>query len=217
MKMKGIKAALTRKFGPLPAWAWLAIAGGAYYLWRRRQGATTGGSGSTQGDPGSAGVGDTPAGTPGGSGDSGGGGGSQDQPPVPAGGFGGGGGDHLQPNGTGSSPASNPDASAAAKAKRAADLKVAQARVSASNPDFAAAERAKTAAGKAAGVPVAFGGVKDTRTLKNGATLTTFNSGRQVEQVKGKSAYVTNASAKPKRKLPTPKRKAKAKPHKGRS
>lgn len=33
-----IRAALTRKFGPLPAWAWLTIFAGAVYLWRRRSG-----------------------------------------------------------------------------------------------------------------------------------------------------------------------------------
>ena len=36
MKLKG---ALTRKFGPLPAWAWLALLGGAVYLYRRYSGA----------------------------------------------------------------------------------------------------------------------------------------------------------------------------------
>ena len=38
--------------------------------------------------------------------------------------------------------------------------------------------------------PVAFGGVTGTKTLANGATLTTYASGRQVEQAPGKSAYV---------------------------
>lgn len=38
-----------------------------------------------------------------------------------------------------------------------------------------------------------FGGVVSTRKLKNGATLTTYASGRQVEQLPGKSAYVVKA------------------------
>lgn len=72
-----IKQALTRKLGPLPAWAWLAIAGVAIFLVRRG----SGGGSSTQGaatqnyDAGySAGYGD--ASSLGGSGSSNGGGGS---------------------------------------------------------------------------------------------------------------------------------------------
>jgi hypothetical protein len=44
----------------------------------------------------------------------------------------------------------------------------------------------------AAGGPV-FGGVTGVKTLSNGATLTTYASGRQVEKVQGKSAYVVKA------------------------
>ena len=33
--MNDVKRALSRKFGPLPAWAWAAIAGGALYFYRR--------------------------------------------------------------------------------------------------------------------------------------------------------------------------------------
>lgn len=69
-------------------------------------------------------------------------------------------------------------------------MKIAQTPVSAKNPNFAAAAQARTTAGKTAGVAVPFGGVTSVRTLKNGASLTTYASGRQVEQAKGKSAYV---------------------------
>lgn len=37
--MSDIKGALTRKLGPLPAWAWAAVAGVALFLYRRHQGA----------------------------------------------------------------------------------------------------------------------------------------------------------------------------------
>ncbi len=65
-----------------------------------------------------------------------------------------------------------------------------QKTIPASTRNFAEAAVAKTAAGAATGTKVAFGGVVSTKTLKNGATLTTYASGRQVEQAKGKSAYV---------------------------
>ena len=45
--MDKIKNALTRKFGPLPAWAWLALAGAAYYLYTRYSGSSSSSSGST--------------------------------------------------------------------------------------------------------------------------------------------------------------------------
>lgn len=205
-RAKGLdfKGALTRKFGPLPAWAWLGILAVVVYLWRRRAAAQAsgGGSGSVDtglgsgsgfddsglggsGSGGSAGVGDTAAGFPSG------GTGVQ---VAPVGGFGTVPFSTSDGNGTGSSPASAPQtAGLAARQQNAAALKVAQARVPASSPDFAAAEQAKTAAAKQAGVPVAFGGVQSVKTLNNGATLTTFESGRQVEQAPGKSAYVTKA------------------------
>ena len=50
---------------------------------------------------------------------------------------------------------------------------------------------AKTAAAKLlAPAPAAFGGVTGTKTLANGSTITTYASGRQVQQAPGKSAYV---------------------------
>lgn len=194
-----IPGALQKKYGPLPAWAWLAIVGVGVFLWRRHQGATTQGSGlvtatpDTGSDTSALGSGGTTPGGGGGGGDSPGTTTPLDDSTAPPWYHGGGGGGTVPAstangNGTGSSPASG--AGAASKQQQAAALKVAQHPVAASNPNFAAAAQAKTAAGKAAGVPVAFGGVTNTKTLKNGATLTTYASGRQVEQVKGKSAYV---------------------------
>ncbi len=60
----------------------------------------------------------------------------------------------------------------------------------ASAPDFATTAQAKTAAAKAAGASAPFGGVVNVKTLANGSTLTTYATGRQVQQVPGKSAYV---------------------------
>lgn len=42
-----IRAALTRKLGPLPAWAWLAIFAGAVFLWRRGHGGSTASAATT--------------------------------------------------------------------------------------------------------------------------------------------------------------------------
>lgn len=51
--MSKVKSALTRKWGPLPAWAWFLLVGGAYYLYKRYSAASSGtGTGS---------VGPTPA------------------------------------------------------------------------------------------------------------------------------------------------------------
>lgn len=63
-------------------------------------------------------------------------------------------------------------------------------RTSASSPNFAQTATSNTAKAKAAGVAAPFGGVVSTKTLKNGSTLTTYASGRQVQQVPGKTAYV---------------------------
>jgi hypothetical protein len=194
-----IVGALKQKLGPLPAWAWLGIAAVGVFLWRRHQGASaTQGAGTTLGTDTSSGGADTGAGTATGGGSGGGGDSPGTTSPVDDNGLGPtgryGGGPAAPPptttsgGGTASSPATGPGA--AAQAQAAATKKVAQTPVAATNPNFAAAERAKTAAAKQAGVPVAFGGVSSVSHLKNGATLTTFASGRKVEQVKGKSAYV---------------------------
>lgn len=48
--MTDIRAALTRKFGPLPAWAWLTIVGVAAYVWRSRGGGGASGGGTAATD-----------------------------------------------------------------------------------------------------------------------------------------------------------------------
>lgn len=63
----------------------------------------------------------------------------------------------------------------------------------ASTPDFAGSATQKTQAAKAAGQAAPFGGVVSVKKLANGSTLTTYASGRQVQQVPGKSAYVVKA------------------------
>ncbi len=90
-------------------------------------------------------------------------------------------------------PAENSTAQQESPRYSAATLRVAQTPVPASSADFAAGAQARTAAGAAAGVPVPFGGVVGVRTLANGSTLTTYASGRKVQQVPGKSAYVVHA------------------------
>lgn len=40
MNTDKVKAALTRKLGPLPAWAWAGIAAVAFYIYQRRSGST---------------------------------------------------------------------------------------------------------------------------------------------------------------------------------
>ncbi len=68
----GIKGALTRKFGPLPAWAWLAAFALAAIWWRSRHPAAA--SATVAGSPSTGAGGGAGAGSPG-SGDSGSGGG----------------------------------------------------------------------------------------------------------------------------------------------
>jgi hypothetical protein len=62
--------------------------------------------------------------------------------------------------------------------------------VAASTPNFAAKAAAQSDALRAQGAAVPFGGVVSVRKLANGATLTTYASGHQVEQAPGKTAYV---------------------------
>lgn len=63
----------------------------------------------------------------------------------------------------------------------------------ASATNYAGSAQTATAAAKAAGKASPFGGVVSTKKLANGSTLTTYASGRQVQQVPGKSAYVVKA------------------------
>jgi hypothetical protein len=60
----------------------------------------------------------------------------------------------------------------------------------ASSPNYAAAAVAKTAAAKTVAAPQPFGGVVSVSKLKNGSTVTTYASGRKVQQAPGKTAYV---------------------------
>jgi hypothetical protein len=66
-------------------------------------------------------------------------------------------------------------------------------RVPASSPAFAAQSVGKTQGAAAAQVPVAYGGVASVKRLPNGSSLTTYVSGRQVQQMPGKTAYVVKA------------------------
>lgn len=68
----GVMGALTRKFGPLPAWAWLILAGGGIYLYNKRA-ATGQATQPATNDVSSPNTGDYGYGS--GGGDSGGGGG----------------------------------------------------------------------------------------------------------------------------------------------
>jgi len=58
-----------------------------------------------------------------------------------------------------------------------------------STPNFGSAAQAQA--------NPAFGGVTNVRTLPNGATVTTYADGRQVEQARGKSAYVIHQGSTP--------------------
>lgn len=72
--MSRIKGALTRKLGPLPAWVWLTIAGGAILLYRRWSGGLGLGSLTGAGNTSQSAAGTVAVGTPvagGGSGDGG--------------------------------------------------------------------------------------------------------------------------------------------------
>jgi hypothetical protein len=190
----GIKAALTRKVGPLPVWAWAGIGGVALYLYRRRAGA--GASASTTPDtsalsaPASGGGGDSGVGggTGGGSGDSGGGSGSSTGTPA----------DVTQPGvfafptgvGVGTAPVLG---TRTAATLGAADFTKPTA---AGATNFGAEALAKSNAASAAGAAQRFGGVTSVSTLKSGAQLTTYATGREVEQVAGKSAFVVNSGGK---------------------
>jgi hypothetical protein len=65
--------------------------------------------------------------------------------------------------------------------------------VPASATDFALAASAKTQGAARQQVPIAFGGVVGVSRTKTGATLTTYQTGRVVEQAPGKTAYVAKA------------------------
>lgn len=217
-KRKGLDVvgALTRKFGPLPAWGWLLIAAGAIYLYRRHTAASTGASSTSTTDTGSAtgGLGDMSGGGDGSGGSAGSGSPSSDQGtgvpiPVAAGGGGGGGGDTNNGGGTGSSPSSAPagvPAGLTGKRQAAAAIAIPSAQrlgvspdlisgakpIPVRTPNFGEVAQAKTEARQAAGEQVAFGGVTSVHTnKKTGVQTTTYANGRVVTQAKGKTAYVS--------------------------
>lgn len=189
----GVMGALTRKIGPLPFWAWALIGGALLYWYRSRTASSAaastaaspttladGGSGSAGGDTGSGsggGGGSSPPGdTTTGTGDSGV---LPGYSPFP-----------RLVGTTGAVPSSSPGSSPTA-AQSPSFLKP----TAAADPNFAADAAARSAAAIAAGVAPRFGGVTSTQTLKSGATLTTFGSGREVEQAPGKSAFVVAAGS----------------------
>lgn len=205
-KAKG-KNFLTKKLGPLPVWVWVATAVGTYLAYRYFTTASSASSQTTPASTDTSGTVGTPTDTSGLGGGSvtgstpdtsgyqaysdlvsqlesqnanlltaietGLGGGTTGGAGSGGGGGGGGGpistSKYIVPNVNGG---------------------FTQSTIPASTSNFAQAAQAKTAAGAATGTKVAFGGVTSVKTLKNGATLTTYASGRQVEQAKGKSAYV---------------------------
>jgi hypothetical protein len=63
-------------------------------------------------------------------------------------------------------------------------------RVAAATPNFGAKALAQTNTLAAAGKAAPFGGVTSVKRLANGSTVTTYASGRKVQQAPGKSAYV---------------------------
>lgn len=207
-KPKGKNTFFTKKVGPLPVWAWVATAVGTYLAYRYFSGAsastttpaatdTTGATG-TPVDTSGLGGGTVTGSSPDTSGyqpfsdlisqlesqnasllsavlDQGGLAGGTTGSSSGSGDGGGGGG------GGGATASKSPYVNGGT-----------QKTISASTRNFAEAAVAKTAAGAATGTKVAFGGVVSTKKLKNGATLTTYASGRQVEQAPGKSAYVVH-------------------------
>lgn len=94
-------------------------------------------------------------------------------------------GDTNSPPAAGAAPTSTKGAQYNTKAKRWASTST-----KASNNNFGATAQAKSTVLKSTGKAAPFGGVVSVKKLKNGSTLTTYASGRQVQQAPGKSAYV---------------------------
>lgn len=191
-----------KKFG-LPIWAWALVIAGvvfALYWWHKKHSAATSQdtSNATPLDAGAA------AAQPDSEAGSGGGGGgipdlsgigsasvpyTVDSTPYPYFDIGAGGEAPVQLSPDGSS--SSTQTAQPSQTASSSLVKIAETPVSAKNPNFAQAAQARTAAGQASGTAVPFGGVVGVTKLKSGATLTTYATGRQVEQAPGKSAYVT--------------------------
>jgi hypothetical protein len=178
----GVKGALTRKLGPLPFWAWAAIGAAGLYWYRHR---TASGAAATTGAASTTPLAGSSSGLGGALGDSGSGGGGSSAPA-----------DTTTP---GTTPITGvagisgviPDVTGASLTAASTNTPPGyQFPTAASDPNFAADAAAKSAAAAAAGAAQRFGGVTGTQTLSSGATLTTYASGREVEQAPGKSAYV---------------------------
>jgi hypothetical protein len=210
-KKGGATAGLTRKLGPLPVWAWGAVLIGLYLAYRHFASAGTAAAApltpSSDASTGTLGTGSDTSGASGGG--SGGGTLTPDTPFGPgsdlynallAGLLAGGGGrtDNLVPGDTPSIPTSSPspDAGAAPGPAAVAPTVVSpapQARTPATASNFAASATHATLTAQASGGALRFGGVTSVKRLANGATLTTYASGHQVEQAPGKTAYVVKA------------------------
>ncbi len=205
-KGAGLSARLTRKVGPLPVWAWaVVILAGGYLVYKLRKPSAAAASQSTAvpvtpdvtGSPTAGSVGS------GGATDTGGlssapldlspltqgfqGIGDQlsqleqqlqAQSALLASGYGQGGPPGSTDQGVAAAPASSTPVSAYHPAYHP---------VAATAPNFA---RAATAQTRALGPSAPFGGVTSTRTTSSGARITTYASGRQVEQAPGHTAYV---------------------------
>ncbi len=213
----GIGDRLTRKVGPLPVWGWAFLIVGGYLAYRKLSGGSSVPAGSDL-SGGTIGTPTDSSGMAGGVGGGGAGLGYDDSalrdllgqnlaatqslgdafstwannatvaPPWYDEGSGGG---DSGSSGGGSVPGTDPaGGSPTAPQFTTQQIKYAQTQTKASNPAFAVAAQSKSATLKAAGKPAPFGGVVSVKTLKNGSTLTTYASGRQVQQVPGKSAYV---------------------------
>ena len=211
-KPKGKNTFFTKKVGPLPVWAWVATAVGTYLAYRYFSGASA--STTTPAATDTTGATGTPVDT------SGLGGGtvtgsspdtsgyqpfsdlisqleSQNASLISAvltyeGGLGGGTTGSYPGGMTDTNPPPTTSTTSAVASKSPYVNGGTQRTIPASTRNFAQAAVAKTAAGAATGTKVAFGGVVSTKKLTNGATLTTYASGRQVEQAPGKSAYVVH-------------------------
>lgn len=198
-KSGGFAARMTRKVGPLPVWAWAALILAAGYLIYRRRGTSSSSASQTTAVPVTPDVTGSNTGALGSSG-SDTGGGSQIPAPVDLSGITGeldtlaqqlaaqsagqassyqqGGPPGSTDQGSAAAPASSTPVSAYHPSYTATPV---------STPNFGAVVAAKD---KALGSAAPFGGVTSTRTTATGTKITTYASGRVVEQAPGKTAYV---------------------------
>jgi hypothetical protein len=208
-KGKGAKGALNKKVLGFPAWAWAGVAVVGFVAYRHFKGTSSSGSTAPADQTG------IPGSQPG----SGGGSSGGDLPSMPSslpsdllGAIGSptgdpfGGGDPFagvdsgfsQPfdQGTGSSDPNSQVVSGSDKSATLAglvqSLGVHPFMTPAGASDFASQAASRSTLAQGLGFLAPFGGVTDVRRLANGSTITSYASGRQVQQVPGKSAYVIN-------------------------